>query len=549
MAKNLTEVRLINVPFENDYAHTLYFESESDQFNYFAGKARFSEANITYIRKDKIIRYPADYVQIRDMNYVMYRNEPGGKWHYAFIQKKEFISEGRTDIYIEDDVIQTWLKKYVMHPCFVEREHVKDDTIGLHTYPESVETGPYIVNKRNACESLLDTCLIMAVTVNLNKEEWDWFDTKQAPASGGVYNGIFSGVKYYKVSAAEAKTIIEKLAETGQSEAIVSIFTAPSALIETESTGTYKEVATGKSSEKGGWNFSNIEGEELIKKPTKINGHTVKNNKLFTYPYCYLLMSNNSGAASIYKYEEFAEDNCEFRIYGAITPGMSIRMIPLNYNGCERNNEEGMNLGKFPICSWASDTFTNWMTQNSINNGVSIAGGLAVAAVGVASALAAVPTGGASVGAGATTIAGMTAAEWGAAGAVVGGVNSVMGTVGQITQHSYQPPQASGNTNCGDVTFSAGYLTFTAHDMSIKKEYAEIIDEFFSMYGYKVNRVKTPESNHRAEWWYTKTIDANIDGPIPPEDLMKIKACYNKGITFWKNPANIKNYAKDNSII
>jgi hypothetical protein len=85
--------------------------------------------------------------------------------------------------------------------------------------------------------------------------------------------------------------------------------------------------------------------------------------------------------------------------------------------------------------------------------------------------------------------------------------------------------------------------------MTIKAEYARAIDEFFDMYGYKCHRVKVPEKAHRAAYWYTKTIDANIEGDIPQEDLQAIKDCYNRGITFWKNASNFRDYSVANGIV
>jgi hypothetical protein len=78
--------------------------------------------------------------------------------------------------------------------------------------------------------------------------------------------------------------------------------------------------------------------------------------------------------------------------------------------------------------------------------------------------------------------------------------------------------------------------------MSIKSEYAKIIDNYFDMFGYKVCRVKEPNTNHRAKYWYTKTIDANIDGGVPGKDLQKIKEAYNNGITFWRYEGSIGIY-------
>ena len=84
--------------------------------------------------------------------------------------------------------------------------------------------------------------------------------------------------------------------------------------------------------------------------------------------------------------------------------------------------------------------------------------------------------------------------------------------------------------------------------MSIKPEYSAIIDGYFDMFGYKVCKVKVPNSNHRARWWYTKTVDVSLDGNIPNDDILKIKDCYNNGIRFWRNASEIENYSLANGI-
>ena len=203
---------------------------------------------------------------------------------------------------------------------------------------------------------------------------------------------------------------------------------------------------------------------------------------------------------------------------------MSIRLLPLNYDNQAINNEEGLNCGKLPICSWNSDVYTNWLTQNAVNIGIDLASGLINTGVGIGLAA----TGGGAM------MGGMMA---------VGGVTQIGNTIGQIHQMSFTPPQAKGNINNGDITFSSGWSRISLYDNSIKKEYAQIIDEYFDMFGYKVCRVKTPNSEHRAKYWFTKTIDANIDGAIPTRDLQKIKEAYNNGITFWRKGSDIGNYS------
>jgi len=508
----ITEVRLLNVPLENDYTHTLYFENSTAQASYFMSKTVDTMANSSYQRKDKKIRWDSDYDDVIGANYVMYKN--GDKWYYAFITNIDYVSPGMCDIYIETDVIQTWLFNYTVNTSFIEREHTNDDRIGHNTIPEGLETGEYIKNGDGKIDgALMETCIILAVT-----EDADGNKTV-----GKKYGGVFSGVGYrYALTTDNAKAFIEAY-DGGKADAIQAIFLAPTQLVSIDPNndgGFIKETATA--------NFWDI---NLGSAPTTLDGYTPRNKKLLCYPYSYLYVTNQQGGCGIYHNEKFYNGgDRKFRTYGVITPGCSIRTMPMQYDVVAYNSDYSIPLGKFPVCNWTSDVYTNWLTQNSINNvmtGVtafsSIAGGVAM------------------LGTGAGTLAGV--------GMIAGGVTAIMNSVSQHQQHDLIPAQASGNLNCGDVAFSSGHNNFRYLDMSIKAEYARVIDDYFSMFGYKTNRVKTPNKNHRANYWYTKTIDCNITGAIPMEDMRKIKDCYNRGITFWKNPANIKNYNVDNSIV
>lgn len=258
-----------------------------------------------------------------------------------------------------------------------------------------------------------------------------------------------------------------------------------------------------------------------------LDGYTPKNRKLLTFPFNYLLVSNNSGNEIIYRYEDFytitnGEKNVvppSFVIQSCLTPSGSIRMKPFNYKGIAMNEVEGINLGKFPICSWDTDVYTNWLTQNGVNIGLNAAGSLL------------------SIGASA-----MTGNPIGVASGVLGIANSV----GEIYKESLVPPQAEGNINCGDVVTASGNNDFHFQCMSIKREYAEIIDGFMSMYGYKTNKVKIPNITGRSNWNYVKTINANLLGDIPQEDIQELKDIFNEGVTLWHNPETFLDYSQNN---
>lgn len=81
----------------------------------------------------------------------------------------------------------------------------------------------------------------------------------------------------------------------------------------------------------------------------------------------------------------------------------------------------------------------------------------------------------------------------------------------------------------------------------IQRQFAEIIDNYFTMFGYATKRVKTPNINSRPHWNYVKTLYCYINGNLPEGAESDIRNCFNKGITFWKNPSEIGNYSLDNS--
>lgn len=117
---------------------------------------------------------------------------------------------------------------------------------------------------------------------------------------------------------------------------------------------------------------------------------------------------------------------------------------------------------------------------------------------------------------------------------------------GQIYEHSLIPNSAKGNTNGGDINSSSNCNTFYFYQFSIKQEFAKIIDDFFSMYGYKVNQVKLPNINGRTNWNYVKTLNANILGDIPQNDLQELKNIFDNGVTLWHNPNTFLDYSQNN---
>lgn len=511
-----SKVKLIKNPLKLDNNNELMFANATSQYNYFTSLPKLEFDSLTYVRKDGVLRIETDdnltYEDLLEYNFCMYQNTHfDNKWFYAFITDITWVNPSLVDIKIETAYFQTWQFDLVFKDSFIEREHVNDDTIGLHTIPEGLETGEYIVNSSYYYNNL-DTCkYIIQVT--------EWATTGDKPLAtnyGGVY---MAGGAYICSNMSEVVTILNQYATAGKSEAVYNVYMCPSSLINnTSETLQYSGQV------------SPVVNTYTLNKVNTIGGYSPKNNKVLCFPYQYLLISNNNGSSNILQLERFSGNTCDFSIKGVPVVGASVKLIPTNYDSTYNQEEEGLIGGKFPTLNWSEDEYTNWLTQNSVNIGI-----------GVASS-------GLTILGGAGMMLNPTTAMAGAS-SVLSGVMSITNQMGAIYQHSLQPNSAKGNVNGGDINVCSGKNGFYFYNMSIKQEYSKVIDNYFSMFGYKVNRLGTPHLHARTYYDYIKTIDANIEGDIPEADLNQIRNMFNNGIRFWHDTTKYLDFSVNNTII
>ena len=563
-------VYFCQTPLEADYKNQLTFANQTAQSTYFASTVVHTFTDNTYIRKDGGIKVNCNVETLRQCNYLYYKNTGfDTRTIYCFITSMEYLSEDSTLVRFETDCFQTWYFSLVYKPCFVEREHVADDTVGAHTVPEGLELGEYqILDLRNSpiyetSSPSTDWFICFSVTeyppdsnddpiVNINGEN---------QTIGSVYTGMhFFAVKTITAARNVISIYNESTSETLAS-AIKNIYMIPQNCVNINlSTG---QLATGGnptviSSNDGTLTaslypiYDSITTSEFtLQQPNVLCGsYSPKNNKLFTYPYTYFYVTNKAGSDVVYHWEDFPTETGSSttgktaKYKKAIVPSTSLsaKLYFTNYKGHaegtaygSRMYNYGINYAKVPVCAWTTDYYTNWLTQNGVNMNTNI--GTSIASGMISGALVGASGGG--IGAG--------------IGAVVGGVTSggvaIANALSQVHSAEVTPNQSAGDINTGDVMFAYTRNSISFYFMSIKPEYARIIDEYFNMFGYKINRVKTPQFSSRTYWNYVKTIDCNIEGNIPQEDLQTIRNMFNKGCTFWHGATNMYNYNLTNSIV
>lgn len=509
-----TNIRLLKCNLNLDEFNQLNFASKNAQYNYFNSLQKLDISGATYQRHNNVIRYAAHIDTILEYNYVMYQNNNySDKWFYAYITRMEYVNDNMTNIYIKTDPYQTWQFDLTFMRSFVEREHVNNDTVGLHTVPENVELGEYITN------SVVKDEVLELYSYMVQVSEWTVTDeTHPKPLSTNL-GGVPAVGGFYVCDSISVLDNIVAAYQNGRESAILNVYVAPRWIIDhTSQTLQYEGKVAPTTYTKS------------IAKQTTLNGYTPVNKKLLTFPYNFIELSNNNGTANVLQYELFSGNQCTFTVAGVPTCGCSIKCSPTNYKGHTTNEEEGIFCGKFPTCGWVRDTYTNWLSQNAVNIGL----GVTSSAITILGGAALMATGGGG-------LAG--------ASAIVSGGMGIANAIGQMYEHDIIPNSANGNINGGDLNSGASTNTFYFYKKSIKQEYAQIIDGYFSAYGYKVNTYKVPNINGRANWNYVKTINANIEAYIPQEDLDEIKRMFDNGVTIWHNPSTFLDYSQNNGII
>lgn len=499
---------LVGIPLDKEYQHTMTFSTVTDQTNYFISKTKTgaSFTDFTYQRRTQQVTVPIEYDKIYDCNYLMFQNSNfGNKWFYGFITKMEYANQSATTIEFQLDVMQTWLSDWHVHNCYVEREHTNNDAIGANIIEEGIGYGDYVTYSvvDNEDTGISDCNFVVASTRSLT-------DPSVEDTSGGIYDGVFSGTKYYAYSSArDLKTALSNFAE--YTDSISAIFMAPKML-------SPFEAGSHLVNESGAYNRGSFFGS----RPLNFQGYVPRNNKLFTYPYCCMNVINNNGNGMSLRYEFFKDPtSCEITIEGVLNKGTCLICFATDYKGVVENREYQLTLAPYANCEWVNDVYATWLTQNSSSLALS---GLT------------------SVGA---TVGGIATGNVIMAG---GGVLGVLNTLANLDKHDSIPNEIRGGQGGNYMLTGARKNKFELYNKTITSYYARVIDDFFHVYGYKTCRVKTPNIHGRKYWNYVKTSDTVITGNIPKDDLNQIIQNFKNGITFWHDD-DIGNYARDNPIV
>lgn len=549
---------LRNVPVDADYQNTIYFGNGENarQASVFAGYAKFTFDDHSYQRVTvNKIRVGVNAERLYDCNYLMFQNSVGFgsyMWFYAFIDSITYINNSVSEIEYTIDSMQTYLTYIDFNMCFIERQHTPTDNVGDNIVPEGLELGEQVFNSYDSGYSVIgETTGISADSATGgNPREitpgsgatWDLpymciivSMVTTSSSSGTLYDGTFSGNKLvaYPCSPDGIQKIQDLITQHyADPDTIQAIYMCPRFLTRLPSianTGT--DLLYGARGNMDNFSVATLIGNETL------DGYTPVNKKMYTYPYNYLHVDNGNGSGLSLRYEFFDKDsNNHFKpvvqIGGNVTFPLQISLKPVNYKGTGAIplKTETLTINDYPMCSWNVDTYKVWQAQSTIPFFINLGGSIANSMIpDIASTLA---TG--------NPTAGHGISEWRSL------IRNVSSRLSEAYSASIAADTIKGNFTNKGANYSLSQQHFYFGRMSVQREYAKIIDDYFTRYGYAIKKLQVPNLNARPEFTYIKTIGCTINGSVPADDERKICSIMDSGITFWNNPANVGQYGLNN---
>lgn len=553
-----TTIKLYSgIPFSVNYEHTMYFANATAQASFFAGFTPLSFTEQSYQRVNKnTLRIQASAESLMSYNYMsITNNNHGGRTYYAFIvDVPAYINENTCEITYEIDVIQSYLFHYTgvnnrpditVKDCFIEREHSNTDGIGDNIVTEPVGLGEYVfANYDELPEVDLNDCYTILGITEVDSDKNN---------HGTVYDSVYGGLTLYAFDTTNDSGVEELNSWLGDNytqkpDSVVSLYMCPKLLLSYNNAidpTTHKVLRNYPPYQKVISTIPETSPDD------NFGGYLPLNNKLYTYPYNFLHVDNGEGEALSLRYEFFALEDIEgeqhriprLLLNGCFSQPVNLTLSPTGYKGQvnKYNPNHGypyetalytemLSLSNFPLCSWSSDSWNTWVAQNTIPSVLNVISG--IGNLGVSSVYSAHPE--ASLG--------------------TGILGTITGLLSDIYSASIKADVCRGKVNNAGGGIAYRTKKFFYGRCHINRKDAEIIDDFFSVYGYATNLIKVPNlfagTYTRPNYYFVKTAGCDLLGHVNSAIVKKVGEIFDNGITFWLNYAMYGDYthAKEGNV-
>lgn len=533
------------VPLDNTYNHTLWFDNLSAQRTYFsASNAKHSLSKQTYQRVESgIMNVNIPIGDLYDCNYCAFQNTSyGTKWFYAFITSCEYINDVTSQISYEIDDMQTYLFDVHLLDCFVDREHSSTDEVGDNIVSEPFQITEYFsdTDTNTGLFNRYTVAMVSPFKVLTGTTIWEkaYTDFQITGNPNLLINYFYDGNDLREALGRFSADLFE-LNQDEKGSQLTCVYIIPSGFVSDLPTENYR----GKLPE-----YEVTRDVDFGLKKTILGWYTPRNKKLLTYPYQKCTITTYADEQD-YAYEYFSGTNVTFRVHANLTPNASFKCNPLNYKGDNENYDEGVVLSDLPLMAYSNDNYAAWLARNKTRLGVQALSTVVSGITGNIMGGQALVTAGQQMLTPKTKVLSSKGAEKMARGyeqmyegAIETPLNGITNLLTESIGAKHLGSSTQGSTD-GSLELAMGKKDFNYIHKYMNPKDAQLIDDYFDMYGYATRRIKTPNRNVRKHWTYTKTNGCIVRGEAPQNAIRHICAIYDNGITFWKHASEVGDYS------
>lgn len=503
---------------------------------------------------------------------------------YAFITNLEYINANATRVYFAVDKFTTYCRNIQYKECLIEREH--DDKNKQFYYDFINEDFQYEIDEKSYLIHNVSNTAGYCLVVCEGDISSKYFpkDTTSVGAANEYSNkvtssilGINSTYAIYAVNTPEIKRFLTDVASIGNADLIKCIVPLPTDITDylTFTPSITEVISNNNLSRTFDYNtddkyftvrrlvkdgnyypykyFTSIvskAGKEFTKTFTLPTGDkTIQNNKTLSYIKLSILGNESISykthwlkGNSITLVEKITQiiPQLTYSLYIKDGDGIDSLSLLTNYT----TNIQGAQF------QFSYDTYLQNLANEtaSINYKKEIANtnALVKTMIGITSVTAgliAIPTAGASLATVAPVIAGSTTI----ANAIAGAKNDYDRISSTVANTGADNSTTSSSIGWNDK-YVLGCLGFYLNISYPNHSYTTMIDDYFSAYGYKTNRIGKPRfitgaTGNRKYYNYIKTTNCNYILNRPFEDINEIRQIFNNGVRIW-TPYNYTDFAE-----
>lgn len=552
------QVRLFSdVPLDPSHIDTLWFDSRQSQLSYFLSLTPVQVMNNSTRIRNGVVSFNVGEDAIRHCNYMMFQNQNfSDKWFFAYILKTEYVNNGLTYVYYDIDAMQTYGFDITLMDCYVERETTATDEIGEHTLGENLGGPELKFSNRLGGEGFNNNVTATIFTSAKMEQQGNWTTapitvinnlmTMTTPTVRADY--IVNG-NIVPASWVALESVVQDLVENNYSESIIGGVIMPTEFSITTQTSNI-----------------HIEQYEWSQMRGSLDGYVPKNNKMFNSPYCVIRLQTSDGQAVFLQPEYMTGDKIRFRRVATCSMTPEVAIIPMGYKGQDYAYSEALSISNFPQFSIAIDGYKAWVasggleraqlelsqitrsaqlkqTQNVVNSTIDTVGNTAsIISAGGEAYLTGGLKGTDEV------ISSSVKATKDLSNAIFTELELENSITFANENFDLQnaiaktfPPSTKGHS-VGNALISDLKVGYTVDRFTINYDNAKAIDDYFTMYGYRVNTLKKPTLHNRNRFTYVKTSGCKVNGGAPSDMITRIENILNAGCRFWADHEHMCDY-------